>query len=151
MMAKICYACLFLHHASQCDEVLSVLHLQILSGKIIPCHVCHGYCVTLLSLFQIPASLTCSKLCGVQRVEMVRIISRAKCIRASTIIVDSTTRLKMEVTRGVEIVQDQDSMPCWPGDIRGWVGGLAGQLRGLPTQHRGGVAGACARQVHLEE
>ena len=83
--------------------------------------------------------------------ELVRIISRAKCIRASTIIVDSTTRLKMEVTRGVEIVQDQDSMPCWPGDIRGWVGGLAGQLRGLPTQHRGGVAGACARQVHLEE
>ena len=66
MMAKICHACLFLHHASQCDEVLSVLHLQILSGKIIPCHVCHGYCVTLLSLFQIPASLTCSKLCGVQ-------------------------------------------------------------------------------------
>ena len=57
----------------------------------------------------------------------------------------------MEVTRGVEIVQDQDSMPCWPGDIRGWVGGLAGKLRGLPTQHRGGVAGACARQVHLEE
>ena len=54
--------------------------------------------------------------------ELVRIISRAKCIRASTIIVDSTTRLKMEVIRGVEIVQDQDSMPCWPGDIRGWVG-----------------------------
>ena len=44
----------------------TVLHLQILSGKIIPCHVSHGYCVTLLSLFQIPASLTCSKLCGVQ-------------------------------------------------------------------------------------
>ena len=54
--------------------------------------------------------------------EVVRIISRAKCIRAITIIVDSTTRLKMEVTRVVEIVQDQDSMPCWPGDIRGWVG-----------------------------
>ena len=52
--------------------------------------------------------------------ELVRIISRAKCIRASTIIVDSTTRLKMEVTRGVEIVLDQDSMPCWPGDIRNW-------------------------------
>ena len=50
--------------------------------------------------------------------ELVRIISRAKCIRASTIIVDSTTSLKMEVTRGVEeivqegnrIVQDWDCM-----------------------------------------
>ena len=38
--------------------------------------------------------------------ELVRIISRAKGLRASTIIVDSTNRLQMEVTRGVEIVQE---------------------------------------------
>ena len=38
--------------------------------------------------------------------ELVRIISRDKGLRASTIIVDSTNRLQMEVTRGVEIVQE---------------------------------------------
>ena len=90
--------------------------------------------VTLISLFQIPASLTCSKLCGVQggagqdHLEGIRVISFLRgqgntarytlALAASTIIVDSTNRLQMEVTRGVEeivqdgnrMVQDQDSM-----------------------------------------
>ena len=37
MMAKICHACLFLHHASQCDEVLSVPCLSDKSAQPLTC------------------------------------------------------------------------------------------------------------------
>ena len=128
--------------------------------------------VTLISLFQIPASLTCSKLCGVQggagqdHLEGIRVISFLRgqgntarytlALAASTIIVDTTNRLQMEVTRGVEARRSCRTGTEWyrtrtacpllaPGDIgRGWVGRQAGQLHGLPAQHRGGGAGACA-------
>jgi len=93
--------------------------------------------------YQIPASLTCSKLCGVQggagqdHLEGIRVISFLRgqgntarytlALAASTIIVDSTNRLQMEVTRGVEeivqdgnrMVQDQDSMSV-AGPRRYW-------------------------------
>ena len=87
--------------------------------------------------------------------ELVRIISRAKGLRASTIIVDSTNRLQMEVTRGVEIVQegnrivqDQDSMSLAGQEIL--EAGLVDRL-GNCVDYLLNTVGVLLVLVHLEE
>ena len=84
--------------------------------------------------------------------DLVRIISRSKGLRASTIIVDSTNRLQ---TRGVEIlqegnriVQDQDSMSLAGQEIL--EAGLVDRL-GNCVDYLLNTVGVLLVLVHLEE